>query len=103
MDSFTHNSISCIRSSIPFKYKESSHLQILAKEVFNQVDSIQNSSASWIYGHQDQTYMYQNVCLSHLALVEVIDYLLVKLVLKLSLRGGLVAISLGQVGCTWLV
>lgn len=55
---------------------------------------------SWIYG---QTYMYQNVCLSHLALVEVIDYLLVKLVLKLSLRGGLVAISLGQVGCTWLV
>lgn len=40
---------------------------------------------------------------SYLALVEVIDNLLVKLVLQLSLSGGLVAISLGQVGRTRLV
>lgn len=45
----------------------------------------------------------QNVCVSYLALVEVIDNLLVELVLKLSLSGGLVAVSLGQVGCTLLV
>lgn len=43
------------------------------------------------------------VRISHLALVEVIDNLLVELILELSLRGGMVAVSLGQVGCTWLV
>lgn len=43
------------------------------------------------------------VCVSNLALVEVIDNLLVELVLKLPLSGGLVAVSLGQVGCTLLV
>lgn len=40
---------------------------------------------------------------SYLALVEVIDNLLVELVLQLSLSGGLVAVSLGQVGRTRLV
>lgn len=40
---------------------------------------------------------------SYLALVEVINNLLVELVLELSLCGGLVTISLCQVGCTWLV
>lgn len=43
------------------------------------------------------------VCVSYLALVEVINDLLVKLVLKLSLRSGLVAVSLGQVGGALLV
>ncbi len=43
------------------------------------------------------------VCVAYLALVEVIDNLLVELVLKLSLSGGLVAVSLVQVGCTLLV
>lgn len=38
---------------------------------------------------------------SYLALVKVVDNLLVELVLKLSLSGGMV--SLGQVGCTLLV
>lgn len=42
-------------------------------------------------------------CVAYLALVEVIDNLLVELVLKLSLCGGLVAVSLGQVGSTLLV
>lgn len=39
----------------------------------------------------------------YLALVEVINYLLVEMVLKLSLSGGLVAVSLCQVGCTCLI
>ena len=43
------------------------------------------------------------VWVSHLALVKVVDNLLVELILKLSLSGGLVAVSLGQVGCTLLV
>lgn len=42
-------------------------------------------------------------CASHLALVEVIDDLLVQLVLQLALRGGLVAVPLGQVGGARLV
>lgn len=37
---------------------------------------------------------------THLALVKVIDNLLVKLVLELSLCGSVVVVSLGQVGGT---
>lgn len=37
---------------------------------------------------------------THLALVKVIDNLLVKLVLELSLRGSVVVVPLGQVGGT---
>lgn len=43
------------------------------------------------------------VWMPYLALVEVINNLLVEMVLKLSLSGGLVAISLCQVGCTCLI
>lgn len=43
------------------------------------------------------------VFISYLALVEVIDNLLVELILELSLSGGLVAVSLGKVGCALLV
>lgn len=39
----------------------------------------------------------------YLALVEVVNNLLVELVLELSLSVGLVAVSLGQVGCTCLI
>lgn len=41
--------------------------------------------------------------MSHLALVEVVDDLLVQLVLQLALRRGLVAVPLGQVGGALLV
>lgn len=40
---------------------------------------------------------------THLALVKVIDNLLVKLVLELSLRGSVVVVSLGQVGSTRVI
>lgn len=40
---------------------------------------------------------------THLALVKVIDNLLVKLVLELSLRGSVVVVSLSQVGSTRVI
>lgn len=40
---------------------------------------------------------------THLALVKVIDNLLVKLVLELSLCGSVVVVSLGQVGSTRVI
>lgn len=54
---------------------------------------------------QDLSWLFPllHVCVSYLALVKVIDNLLVELVLELPLSGGLVAVSLGQVGRALLV